>query len=116
MILLGAVVLVTVYTLVATGASGGGPRRLWLTAASALALIVALAGLVGWIYAVPSVLRLVGYALGFTAPVVLAPTLLLSWRAAAELARGPRLAAAVLAGCAGLVAGFVVVVFGLGVW
>ena len=70
----------------------------------------------GWSSAVPSVPRLVGYALAFTAPAVLAPTLLLSWRAVAELARGPRLAAAVLAGCAGLVGGFGVVVYGLGVW
>lgn len=109
-------VVVTGYGLVATRASAGGARRLWLTAVGALLLVVAVAGLAGQSYAVPSVPRLVLYVVAVTGPAVVVPTLVLSWRVVAALPAGARLAAAVMAGCVGLAGGFFLTVFGVGVW
>lgn len=116
MIVLVTVVLLIGYGLVATRACAGGARRLWLTAVGALLLVVAVAGLAGQSYAVPSVPRLVLYVVAFTGPVVVVPTLVLSWRMIADLPAGARLAAAVIAGCVGLAGGFFLTVFGVGVW
>lgn len=60
-------------------AARGGRRRLWLTGAAALVLIAAAAlGLCRY-FGVPSYARLLLYMMAFTAPVVVVPTVLLSF-------------------------------------
>ena len=117
MIFVFVVLLVVVYPVAASWAvTRGGPHRLWLTGSATLLLIAAAAVLLGRHYGVPSLARLLLYAMAFTGPVVVVPTVLLSFSKAPGPAWAGRLPVAVLGACVGLICGWVLVVFGLGVW
>ena len=117
MLFLIVVLLVGGYAVVASWAvRHGGPPRLGLVAAGALILIVLAALLVGHRYAVPSVPRLLLYALAFLGPIVLVPTMLLWRQAATEAARNAALGTALVGALAGLLCGWLLLVYGLGVW
>ena len=94
----------------------GGAHRLWLTASGALLFVVVAAVFLGRHYAVPRLPRLLLYALAFTESLVLVPTVLLSFQRMAGLASAGALRAALLGACIGLLCGYAIVVFGLGVW
>ncbi len=116
MIFLYVVVLVVAYAVAASWAvSHGGGRRLWFTGSATLLLLVAVGVLLGQHYAVPSLARLLLYKMAFTGPIVIVPTVLLSFSKARPTWAG-RLPVAVLGGCIGSICGWVLVVFGLGVW
>lgn len=116
MIFLYVVVLAVAYAVAASWAvCHGGRRRLWLTGSATLILLVAAAVLLGRYYAVPSLARLLLYKMAFTGPVVVVPTVLLSFSKARPTWAG-RLPVAVLGACIGSICGWVLVVFGLGVW
>lgn len=116
MIFLYAVLLVVAYAVAASWAvSHGSRRRLWLTALATLVLLGAAAVLLGRHYAVPSLGRLLLYKMAFTGPVVVVPTVLLSFSKARPTWVG-WLPVALLGACIGIICGWVLVVFGLGVW
>ncbi len=116
MIFLYVVLLVVAYAVAASWAvSHGGRRRLWLTGSATLVLLAAAAVGLGRHYAVPSVARLLLYKMAFTGPVVVVPTVLLSLSKAPPTWAG-RLPVAVLGACIGIICGWVLVVFALGVW
>lgn len=117
MIFLYIAFLVVAYAVAASWAvSHGGPRRLWLTGSVTLLLVVVAVVILGRHYAVPSFARLLVYAMVFTGPVVVVPTVLLSFTKAPRPAWLGRLPAALLGACIGVVCGWVLLVFGLGVW
>jgi len=113
MILAFVVVFLTGYVAVMGWAVRRGRGALVATAGAALALVVLGALLLGHRYAVPSIPLLLLFALTFVGPAVVLPPLLL-WRRAA--AGGPALGLALLGAVAGLLGGWVLVVFGLRVW
>ena len=107
--------LVAAYIFAASRAVRRGAVMLWATAALTLAVIVIGAAALGRLYSVPSMTRLLLYALMLLGPSVLGVTTALT------LARAPRFAAvrltlALLAAIAGLVGGFIASVYGLGAW
>lgn len=117
MILLYCVMLVLGYALAeAWAARRGGSGRLWGVAASTLGLILLGGILLGYRFAVPSTPRLLLYLLAFSAPAVLLPTLLLWAQRARPRARAAALPIALAGGVIGLAVGWIVVVYGLGVW
>lgn len=116
MMFLFVAILVAGYPVAASWAAPHGRRQLWLTAIATL-LLIAIAGvLLGRHYAVPSVLRLLLYAVALTGPIVLVPTTMLSFIKGTRSTSATALPTAVLGACLGIVAGFVIVVFGLRVW
>lgn len=117
MVFLYCVVLVLSYALTAAWAvrSGNG-GRLWGVATSMLGLLVLGGVLLGYAYAVPSTPRLLLYLLTFSAPAVLLPTLLLWAQRGWPRAQAPALVLALVGSAIGLGVGWVVVVYGLGVW
>jgi hypothetical protein len=117
MLFLFAVALAIGYPVAAAWAvSRGGPRGLWLTGSATLLLVAAAAALLGRHHAVPSVARLLLYALAFTGPVVVVPTALLSLSGRPGGGWAGRLPAAVLGAGVGIVCGWLLVIYGLGVW
>lgn len=117
MTFLYVVLLVVAYGMAASWTvSHGGLLRLWLMGSATLLLIAVAAILLGWHYAVPSLARLLLYAMVFTGPVVVVPTVLLSFSKGPGSGWAGRLPVAVLGACIGVVCGWVLVVFGLGVW
>jgi len=116
MMLLFLVILVVAYAAAASWASRYGRARLWLTAAAALLSIVAGSVFLGRRFEVPSLLRLLLYALALTGPIVLVPTAMLSFFAASKPALAKALPTAIVGACLGLACGFVTAVFGLGMW
>lgn len=113
MILLFVVVLVVAYAIAASQAVCHGLGRLWLTASVALLLILVGGVLLGRYYAVPSLSRLLLYAVALTGPVVLVPTTMLSFSTPGRPAWARVFPTAVAGACLGLVFGYVIVVFGL---
>lgn len=104
---------VPAYVVTATWAArSGGPRRLWGAGAVALLAIVALAVLAGRYYAVPSTARVVLYEFALLAPSVILTNVLLSSGPTSV----PSAARAIAGAGVGLVCGYLLVVFGLGVW
>ena len=116
MMLLFLIILVAAYAATASWASHYGQARLWLTAAAAFLLIVAFAVMLGRRFDVPSLFRLLLYALTLTGPIVLVPTAMLSLFASSKPAPVKALPTAILGACLGLACGFVMAVFGLGMW
>lgn len=117
MVLLYCVILVLGYAPAAAWAvRRGGSERLWGVAASTLGLIVLLGVLLGYRFAVPSTPRLLLYLLAFSAPTVLLPTLLLWAQRGRPRTQAPALALALSGSAIGLGVGWLVVVYGLGVW
>ena len=110
------VILVAVYAVAASWAARRGPARLWLTAAAALLLIAIGGALLGLYYAVPSLSRLLVYAVALTGPVVFVPTTILSLAGTKRSTLAKSFPMAILGACLGLACGFVIVVYGLGVW
>jgi hypothetical protein len=113
MILGGVVVFLAAYVAAAAWAAGRGRAPLAAVAALALAIVVLSALVLGHQYAVPSIPRLLLFKLAFVGPAVVVPFLLLWPRAAPGHAP---LGLALLGAVGGLLAGWVIVVFGLGVW
>jgi len=113
MILAFVVVFLAGYVAVTGWAARRGRGALAATAGATLMLVVLAALLLGQRYAVPSIPRLLLFALAFLGPAVVLPPLLLWPRAGAG---GPTLSLALLGTVAGLLAGWVVVVFGMRVW
>ena len=117
MMFLYVVFLVVGYAVAASWAvSYGGPRRLWITGSATLLLIAVAGSVLGRHYAVPSQTRLLLYAMAFTGPVVVVPTVLLSFSRAHAPTWPGRLPVAVLGACIGVICGWILVVFGLRAW
>jgi hypothetical protein len=87
----------------------GGLRRLWLLGAFALLALSA-------VYSVPSVWRVVLYFLVFVGPSILFTNAALTVASAFERALWTQLITAFVGSLVGLAVGFVVAVYGLGVW
>jgi hypothetical protein len=94
----------------------GGPRRLWLLCALALLSVVLLAVALSLAYSVPSAGRVVLYLLAFWGPSILFATGSLSVASAFTGVLPLQVAAALAGSLAGLVAGYITVVYVLGVW
>ena len=117
MILGGVVVFLGVYVAGAAWAARRGRTQLATVAGLALTIVVLSALFLGHQYAVPSIPRLLLFKLAFVGPAVVLPLLLLWPRAAAGYAAGGApLGLALLGAVGGLLAGWVIVVFGMGVW
>lgn len=116
MIFLFLTILVGGYAVAANRAVRHGQGRLWFTAAAALLLIALVSVLSGRSYGVPSLWRLLLYAMALAGPIVLVPTTVLSFAKAVRPTLGTSLPTAILGACLGLVCGFVIVVFWLRVW
>lgn len=116
MILVGVVIFLGAYVAAAAWAAGRGRAHLAGLAALSLAVIVLGALLLGLHYAVPSVLSVLLFAVAFVGPAVILPPLLLWRRSPGRPAAGGALGRALLGTVAGLLAGWVIVVFGLRVW
>jgi len=116
MMFLFVVLFVAAYAVAVSWAARHGTRCLGSTAAAAL-LLIALIGMgLGRYYAVPSLSRLLLYALALTGPIVVLPTAMLAFAPAVRSTRHKSLAIAVLGASLGFVCGFVIVVYGLRVW
>ncbi|HEY2995092.1 MAG TPA: hypothetical protein VGM22_19940 [Methylomirabilota bacterium] len=113
MILAFIVVFLAGYVAAAAWGARRGRRPLVSVAGATLAIIVLGSLFLGHQYAVPSVPLLLLYMLAFLGPAVVLPPLLLWGRAEAG---APTLGLALVGTIAGLLAGWVVVVFGLRVW
>ena len=117
MILAAVVVFLGAYVSAAAWAAGRGRAHLAGVAAVALAIVVLSALVLGHHYAVPSIPRLLLFKVAFVGPAVVLPSLLLWPRAAAGGAvGGASMGLALIGTIAGLLAGWVIVVFGLRVW
>ena len=117
MILGGVVVFLGAYVAAAAWAAGRGRAQLATVAGLALAIVVLSALFFGYQYAVPSIPRLLLFKLAFVGPAVVLPFLLLWPRTApGHAAGGAPLGLTLLGAIGGLLAGWVIVVFGLGVW
>jgi hypothetical protein len=113
MILAFIVVFLAAYVAAAAWGAHRGRGPLAGVAGATLAIIVLGSLFLGHRYSVPSVPLLLLYMLAFLGPAVVLPPLLLWSRTAAG---APTLGLALLGTIAGLLAGWVVVVFGLRVW
>jgi len=116
MMFLFVAVLVAGYAVAASWAAPHGRSRLWLTATATLLLIVAGGVLLGRYYAVPSVPRLLLYAVALTGPIVIVPATMLSFTTGTRAQLATALPTAALGAGLGVVIGFVIVIFGLWVW
>ena len=116
MILLFVVLFLAAYVPAVSWAARGGQGRLARMTAGVLALLLAAALLLGHRYAVPSLPRLLLFALAFVGPAVVLPALLLWPRAAIGGAAGATLGLSLFGAMAGLLAGWAIVVYGLRVW
>jgi hypothetical protein len=116
MILLFVVLFLAAYVPAVAWAARGGPRRLARMTGGVLVLLLAAALVLGYRYSVPSVPRLLLFALAFVGPAIVLPALLLWPRAAIGGAGGVALGLSLFGAMAGLLAGWVIVVYGLRVW
>ena len=110
------VILLGGFVVVASRVARHGPGRLWFTAAAAMLLIALGSVLLGRYYSVPSVSRVLLYAVALTGPAVLVPTTMLSFAPVRALTLAKALPIAILSACLGLALGLVIVVFWLKVW
>jgi hypothetical protein len=111
------VLLVLAVSLVAVGALRvGGMRWLWLLCALALLAVVLLSLLLAAVYSVPSAWLVVLYLLAFVGPPILLATGSLTLASGYTRALPLQLGAAFAGSVIGFAAGFVVVVYVLGVW
>jgi hypothetical protein len=117
MITLFILLLISAFSPVAVWALRvGGLRRLWLLCALAHLPVLLLALLLSIVYSVPSAWRVIFYFLAFLGPSILFAT------GSLTLARGfartllVQLITAFAGSIIGLVVGFIVVVYVLGVW
>ena len=94
----------------------GGLRRLWLLCALALLAVLLLALLLSAVYSVPSVWRVILYFLAFLGPSILFATGALTLASGFARTLLVHLITAFAGSMIGLVAGFIVVVYVLGVW
>ena len=94
----------------------GGLRRLWLVCAVALLALVLVALMLSAVYSVPSSWRVLYYSLAFVGPSILFATGSLAVANAFARTLTTQLIAAIAGSLIGLTFGFVVVVYGLGVW
>ena len=113
MMFLPMLILVAAYPIVASSAVRHGQDRLWLSAAAALLLIAGGSVLLGRFYAVRSLAVLLFFAMVVMAPIVVVPTVLLSFAAAAGWRMEKSLPMAILGACLGAVCGVVMMVYGL---
>jgi hypothetical protein len=90
--------------------------RLWLLCALTLVAIVLVALFLSAVYSVPSVWRVVHYFLGFVGPSILFVTASLTLASGFARTLPLQLLTAFAGSTIGLRAGFVVVVYVLGVW
>ncbi|HJX16010.1 MAG TPA: hypothetical protein VJ386_09770 [Candidatus Deferrimicrobiaceae bacterium] len=117
MIFLSIVILLVAYSMAASWAvSHGGLHRLWLMGSATLLLIAVAAVPRGMYYGVPSLARWLLYAMTFTGPAVIVPTVLLSFSKAPGTTWAGRLPVAVIGVCIGILCGWVLAVFGMGRW
>jgi hypothetical protein len=94
----------------------GGLRRLWLLGAFALLVLILVALVLSAVFSVPSVWRVVLYFLVFVGPSMLFTNAALTVASAFESALWTHLITAFVGSLIGLAVGFVVAVYGLGVW
>jgi hypothetical protein len=94
----------------------GGVRRLWLVCALALLAVLLLALLLSAVYSVPSVWRVIVYFLAFLGPSILFATGALALASGLARTLLVQLITAFAGSVIGLGAGFIVVVYVLGVW
>ena len=111
-----SIILVGAYATAASRVARHGPARLWLTASGFLLLIVVGGVLLGRHYSVPSSPRLLLYLVALTGPIVVFPTALLSLVTATRSTMAKAFPTAILGACFGFLCGFVIVVWGLGIW
>lgn len=116
MTFLFAVIFVAAYSMAASRVARHGPGPLWWTAAGCLLLIGVGGVLLGRHYDVPSLPQLLLYLVALTGPIVIVPTAMLSLAATERSTMAKAFPTAILGACLGLVMGFVIVVWGLGVW
>jgi hypothetical protein len=94
----------------------GGLRRLWLLCSLALLANLFAALVLSAAYSVPSTWRVVYYSLAFVGPSLLCATGSLTVASAFARTLATQIVAAFAGSLIGLALGFVVVVYGLGVW
>jgi hypothetical protein len=94
----------------------GGLRWLWLSCGFTLLAILLLALLLSAVYSVPSVWRVIVYALAFVGPSILFTAGSLTLASGLAKTLPGQLSAAFAGSLIGLAVGFVVGVYGLGVW
>jgi hypothetical protein len=94
----------------------GGPRGLWLLGAFVLLALILVALVLSTVYSVPSVWRVVLIFLVFVGPSVLFTNAALTVVGAFERALWIQLITAFVGSLVGLAVGFIVAVYGLGVW
>lgn len=116
MVFLFAFILVGAYALAASRVARHGPGRLWWTASGFLLFIVIGGVLLGRHYSVASVSRLLLYLAALTGPIVILPTAMLSRAGTTRSTMAEAFPTAIFGACFGLMCGFVIVVWGLGVW
>jgi hypothetical protein len=96
--------------------STGGPRRLWVLCAGALAAVILLALLLSAVYSVPSTPLVVVYMLTCVGPAILFATMLLAIANFWTTSRAGHLAASLAGVVIGLLAGLALAIFALRVW
>ena len=94
----------------------GGLRRLWVLCALALLAVLVVALLLSAVYSVPSMWLVVFYFLAFLGPSILFATGSLTLASGFARTVGVQLVTSFAGSMIGLVVGFVVVVYVLGVW
>jgi hypothetical protein len=92
----------------------GGRQRLWLMSGASLALIVLAAFILGRQHGVPNVERMVLYLMALLGPIVIIPTLLLSFPNKIEMPWATRLLTALVGALIGAFCGWALLVFALG--
>jgi Kef-type K+ transport system membrane component KefB len=115
MLALVALLLIVGYPAAATRAVRRGRRALLILAASTLLLICAAGVMLGVYHRVPSIPRLLLYALTLTLPAVLLPTLLLALRQH-DANRGRTFGIALAGAMVGLLCGWLLAIYGLRGW
>ena len=104
------------YVVVLARAAGRGPSRIWPTAIAALGFALVAGALLGWYYDVPSMRRLLLTAAVLAGPVTLFPAIMLSAGPTKERPFSDALPLVLAGSVLGLACGYVIVVFGVGVW
>jgi hypothetical protein len=98
------------------GLRKGGLRRLWLLCALALGSVILVALVLSAVYSVPSAARVVLYFLAFVWPSILIATGSLQLASGFTRALPVQLITALAGSMIGLGIGFILTVYGLGVW
>jgi hypothetical protein len=116
MISLFVIIFVSGYAMAASWAAPQGLGRLWLTAFVALLLIVGGIGFWGNYKSLPNLPRIMLYFGSLTGPTVIIPTVMLSRSLSSRSTFTKALPTAFLGACLGFACGFVIVIYGYGVW